>query len=185
MTRNMSTVDCKGPIKGPDDAKQVKFDPLHDDKGYFVKKQEENNCYNYATDIVTDSFAQPGRGSGVCPPEARPCVNNTCEDVKKAAISDGLTWAGHELPTSLPSQGHFVSLHIWPKTNFHWMRMDSNMFWSHKPGGTEVRNVDNNNKKIPDPSKADVSPWSQHCGYMLAVPSGASVQARHLELFVV
>ena len=54
------------------------------------------------------------------------------------------------------------------------MRMDANMKWSHKPGGTAVRNVDNNQDEITDPSKADVSPWSQHCGYLRTVPSKVS-----------
>ena len=96
---------------------------------------------------------------------------NTCDDVRKGAESDGLTWVGAELPTSLPSDGHYVSLHIWPpESNFHWIRtprnscaipaqfsdafsiifagMDANMKWSHKPGGSPVRNHDNDGKEI-------------------------------------
>ena len=124
---------------------------------------------------MTNTFAQPGRGSGVCSHHTRPCVPNSCDDVLKAAASDGLTWAGTELPAVLSPRGHYVSLHIWPKTNFHWLRMDANLKWSHKPGGSRVRNVDNNGDAILDPAKADVSPWSQHCGYMLTVPSNVSL----------
>ena len=51
---------------------------------------------------------------------------NTCDDVRKGAESDGLTWVGTELPTSLPSDGHYVSLHIWPQSNFHWIRAPRN-----------------------------------------------------------
>merc|ERR1711920_1021049 len=81
------------------------------------------------------------------------------------------TWVGTELPTDLPEVGHYVSLHIWPDSNFHWLRMDADKKWSHKPGSTPVKNVDNNNELITDPAKADVSPWSQHCGYFHTVPS--------------
>jgi len=164
---------CNVPVYGPDDPTQVHYDPSRDDDGCFLKEQYYNNCYDYANDVVTNTFAQPGRGSGVCPPNARPCVKNTCEDVKNAAISDGLEWVGTELPTSLPPKGHYVSLHIWPNSNFHWIRMDADKYWSHKPGGTRVRNVDNDYKKITDPGKANFAPWTQHCGYMLAVPSKA------------
>ena len=129
------------------------------------------DCYNYGTDVLTNTFAQPGRGSGVCGHHDRPCVPNTCEDVRRAAQSDGLVWVGTELPTKLPPLGHYVSLHIWPKSNFHWLRMDANLTWSHKPGGSPVKDVDNNGKTITDPAKCDVSPWSQHCGYLLARPS--------------
>ena len=50
-----------------------------------------------------------------------------------------LVWVGDTLPASLPVTGHYVSLHIWPNSNFHWLRMDANMLWSHKPGGSPVR----------------------------------------------
>lgn len=159
------------PIKGSDDPTTVHYDPSNDDGGCFVKEQSQNNCYDYGNDIVTNTFAQPGRGSGVCPPNTRPCVKNNCDALKNAAISDGLTWVGTDLPTDLPKEGHYVSLHVWPNSNFHWIRMDGDKTWSHKPGGSPVRNVDNNHKKITDPGQADFSPWTQHCGYMLAVPS--------------
>lgn len=166
---------CSVAVHGPDDPTKVHFDPQTDDSGCFVIRQSDNNCYDYGVDISTNTFAQPGRGSGRCAPGSRPCVANTCEDVKAAAVSDGLTWIGTDLPTSLPPSGHYVSLHIWPSTNFHWLRMDANKFWSHKPGGSPVRNVDNTNQKIQDPSKADVSPWTQHCGYLLAMPSKSNI----------
>lgn len=176
--------DCSGPVVGPDDPSQVHYDVENDDGGCFVTEQSSNNCYDYGNDIVTNTFAQPGRGSGLCPETARPCVKNTCEDVKNAAVSDGLQWVGTDLPTSLPETGHYVSLHIWPDSNFHWLRMDANMKWSHKPGGSPVRNVDNNQQEITDPSKADVSPWSEHCGYLLTVPSKVSPTIKTLETMV-
>ena len=166
---------CGKPVVGPDDPSKVHYAPATDDRGCFETKQNENNCYDYGSDIATMSFAQPGRGSGVCARSARPCVKNTCDDVRRGAESDGLVWAGTELPTSLPEEGHYVSLHIWPNSNFHWLRMDANMLWSHKPGGSPVRNVDNKGKKITDPAKADVSPWSTHCGYMRVVPSNVTI----------
>lgn len=166
---------CLAASAGPDDPSKVRFAAQADDGGCFVAKQSENNCYDYATDIVTNTFAQPGRGSGVCPKSQRPCVKNACDDVRHAAESDGLAWVGTQLPSALPTEGHYVSLHIWPQTNFHWLRMDADLRWSHKPGGSPVRNVDNNGQVILDPSKADVSPWSEHCGYMHVLPSNVSI----------
>ena len=166
--------ECDGTIVGPDDAHLVHYDPSKDDKGCFATDagQSNNNCYNYANDVVTNTFAQPGRGSGVCSHHDRPCVKNTCDAVKQAAVSDGLVWVGTTLPTELPPNGgHYVSLHIWPQSNFHWIRMDANLTWSHKPGGSPVRDHDNNGKVITDPGKADFSPWTEHCGYLRATPS--------------
>lgn len=157
------------PVRGPDNV--TKYDPQNDCQGYFEKYQSQNNCYNYGNDIATNTFAQPGRGSG------QKWSKNTCEDMKAAATRDGLVWAGTTLPTQEPDTGHFMALLIWPNTNFHWIRFDSDPagYWSHKPGGTAVRNVDNNHKKITDPSKSDFSPWTQFCGYMATVPSKANI----------
>jgi len=160
---------CKVPIVGPDN--ETVYSPSTDDCGYFVSHCSENNCYAYGTDIVTDTFPQPGRGSG------HKWDKNTCDDMRAAAERDGLVWVGTDLPTKDPEVGHYVSLHIWANTNFHWLRKDTNLptHWSHKPGSTPVRDVDNNGKKITDPSKADISPWSIFCGYMLVIPSKVTI----------
>lgn len=145
------------------------FDPKSDDQGCFQEKQWDNNCYNYGNDIVTNSFAQPGRGTG------HKWESNTCEDVKKAAISDGLQWIGTEYPSNKPDQGHYLALLIWPETNFHWVRLDSNGMWSHKPGGSEITNRDNDGKGITNPAFQDFSPWTEFCGYFIAQPSKINI----------
>lgn len=155
------SVDCSHAV-GPDSVPV--YNPTVDDGGCFVAHQSENNCYNYASDVSTDTFAQPGRGSG------HKWTANTCDAIRAAAERDGLVWNGTTLPTA-PPVGHHVALFIWPETNFHWVRMDRSGYWSHKPGSTPVRNTDNKGQKIQDPSKCDFSPWTQFCGYMLVVPS--------------
>lgn len=44
-------------------------------------------------------------------------------------------------------------LWMWPDTNFHWCRHDTNKLWSHKPGQTPVKDEDNDGKPITDPAK--------------------------------
>jgi hypothetical protein len=161
---------CDLPVRGPDNG--TIYAPQTENCGFFTSHCSQNNCYNYGNDIVTNTFAQPGRGSG------QKWTSNTCEDIKASAIRDGLVWVGTQLPTVNPPKGHYLALLIWPQTNFHWIRLDSQPqggWWSHKPGGTPVRNTDNNGKKISDPSKQDFSPWSQFCGYMTTVPSTAQI----------
>jgi len=157
--------DCDPPVRGPDNT--TVYDPRTDCKGCFITRQGENNCYNYGNDVLTNTFAQPGRGSG------QKWSFNTCDDIRASATRDGLTWMGTTLPTKQAPVGHYLALLIWPNTNFHWIRFDSVPagFWSHKPGGTAVRNVDNNNQKIVDPSRSNFSPWTQFCGYMVGIPS--------------
>jgi hypothetical protein len=166
---NGSNDNCNPPVRGSDT--WTKYDPKTDVNGCFITRQGENNCYNYGNDVLTNSFAQPGRGSG------QKWSYNTCEDIKNSATRDKLVWAGTTLPTKQPAVGHYVALLIWPNTNFHWIRFDSEPagYWSHKPGGTAVRNTDNTGQKITDPSRSDFSPWTQFCGYMTSIPSNVTI----------
>jgi hypothetical protein len=161
--------NCSVPVRGSDAA--TVYAPSKDVCGHWVSHQSENNCYDYGNDIATDTFAQPGRGSG------QKWTSNTCDDMRESATRDGLVWNGTVLPKQQPEVGHYAALLIWPGTNFHWIRFDSDPagYWSHKPGGTPLRNVDNNNKPITDPSKSDFTPWTQFCGYMSTVPSKVTI----------
>jgi len=167
-TNSSSNFDCtKTPIRGSDSIPT--YDPDTDDDGCFETEQYNNNCYNYGSDIVTNTFAQPGRGS------SHKWTMNTCEDMTRAAIADGLILYGTDYPVDKPESGHYVALLIWPETNFHWVRLDSTGKWSHKPGGTQVRNTDNDGNEITDPSTQDFSPWTQFCAYFNVVPSKVNV----------
>jgi hypothetical protein len=88
------------PIRGPDTVPV--YDPSSDLKGHFVSHQTENNCYNYANDVATDTFAQPGRGSG------QKWSFDTCADINASATRDGLQWVGTEMPSQPPAVGHHV-----------------------------------------------------------------------------
>ena len=62
-------------------------------------------------------------------------------------------------------------------SDYHWYRQNPDGFWSHKPGGTEVTNVDEQDNSIIDPQYAEwndrykkfigyfaVTPWNNMCG---------------------
>lgn len=65
-----------------------------------------NNCYNYATNLTTSSYAQPGRGSGG---PFYPWV--TADAIRDAAINDGLVVLN---PNPAPPAGetHIVALFV-------------------------------------------------------------------------
>jgi hypothetical protein len=153
---------CDRVIIGPDTV--PKFDPKTDNNGCYITNSWENNCYNYGTDVLTNTFAQPCRGTD------HKWEDNTSEDVKRAAISDGFEWVGNKYPADGLEKAHYVALLIWPDNNFHWVRLDSNGEWSHKPGGTPVMNHDNDGKLNTDPAKQDFSSWSKFFGYFEVVP---------------
>jgi hypothetical protein len=126
-----------------------------------------NNCYNYANDKITNTFAQPGRGSG------QMFTAIDCGNVGAAAQRDG------QIPvssaSSTPAQGHFIALVIWPGWDYHWYRLDSNAMWSHKPGQTPARNTDNSGRPISDPQNCDRGPYTVWCSYYHCIPANTRI----------
>ncbi|MFN8493783.1 MAG: hypothetical protein U0350_39640 [Caldilineaceae bacterium] len=122
-----------------------------------------NNCYNYASNKRTDTFAQPGLGCGQMYREI------TCPEVTRAALCDGLHRRYDCFPDSEYPR-YLVAMAVIPSPNplqrdYHWYRKMREGFWAHKPGGTAVRNVDNSNHVIMDPATCDRGPYTQFCGY--------------------
>jgi hypothetical protein len=151
------------PMIGPD--KEPQFQNRNLLHLCFTIKRKENNCYNYAVNILTNSFAQPGRGS------SKKFKKYTCASIRKAAISDGLKYIGKSYPNLRPRYGHYAALLVWNKTNFHWLRKDSNGYWSHKPGKKTVNNMDNNGNLITNPKRQNFYPYSNFCGYFWVISS--------------
>jgi hypothetical protein len=129
--------------------------------------QPKNNCYNYATNRRTDTFAQPGEGSG----SIYSAIN--CDQVAKAALRDG----AHKRYDCFPSSEYpryLIALVIAPKSpfiDFHWYRLQKEGFWGHKPGSTAARNIDNKGKVIKDPENCDRGPYTIFCGYFYTAKS--------------
>lgn len=123
--------------------------------------QPYNNCYNYANNQITNTFAQPGRATG------HMYTALTCASVQPAAQSDGLVPVPNFSRRLAACHGWYVALVIWPNNDFHWYRQDKVGCWSHKPGSTAVRNVDNSGHQITDPKTCDRGPYTVFCSYMV------------------
>lgn len=128
--------------------------------------QPYNNCYNYAMNDRTDTFAQPGRISG------HPNNIMQCANVAAAANWDGCT-------ATCSGTNKQVALVVWPGFDYHWYRRQSEGFWGHKPGGTAARNTDNRNRVIDGttltPLNCDRGPYTNFCGYRFS-PCGMPVR---------
>lgn len=124
------------------------------------QKQFNNNCYNYATNYRSDTFAQPGQAAGAM------YTALTCAAVLPAAVADAL----EDQPganNKCPSEGHLVALVIAPNIDFHWFRKGRNGLWTHKPGGTAVTNLDNSGNLITDPRTANRGMYTDFCTFMV------------------
>ncbi len=118
----------------------------------------KNNCYNYASNKRTNSFAQPGRHSG-----RQFSGSPTCSKVSTAIIYDG--WKNNcQYNNNLN-----ICLVIKPGTNadFHFYRKASDK-WCHKPGTTAARNTDNAGRVITNPETCDRGSYTDFCGYYYA-----------------
>ncbi len=140
---------------------KCKCAPIYEPDWWNVSsRQGYNNCYNYATNYRSNTYAQPGRASGAM-------YNNlNCVEVKAGAIADELI----DSPSSdnkCPEVGHLVALVVWPNVDYHWYRKGKNGQWSHKMGGTPVTNLDNSGNTINDPRNADRGSYSDFCTFMI------------------
>jgi hypothetical protein len=127
-----------------------------------------NNCYNYASNKRTNTFAQPGRGSG------HMYTALTCQAVSAAAISDGLHHRFDCFPDTEKPRW-LVAMVVAPGYDYHWYRKQKEGFWGHKPGGTAARNVDNNGVVISNPETCARAPYTDFCGYFY-VPKSQKIQ---------
>ncbi|CAN5639764.1 hypothetical protein BH10ACI4_BH10ACI4_35680 [soil metagenome] len=132
---------------------------------YSSASSADNNCYNYATDRMTNTIAQPGRASGYLFTQLNGCSG--VGSVQDAAIFDGLV-ACSNFSDPLPAGGGwYVALVLWPGHDFHWYRQDSKGCWSQKMGGNDASSFDNSHHSIKDPKAADRGPYTTFCSYMV------------------
>jgi hypothetical protein len=134
--------------------------------------RQNNNCYNYANDKITNTFAQPGRASGYAAP-----YPPTCGGTGEGAVLDRLVSIPN--PDVTPAEGHICALVVASHPAFkdyHWYRRDNNNMWSHKPGQTEATNKDNAGRLISDPRTCDRGFYTQFCGFYNAIPARTRIR---------
>ena len=132
--------------------------------------QYNNNCYNYATNYRTDTYAQPGEATHNKWTDLSACVVPTPDiSAKMGAVSDCLI-DDPSANNRCPSEGHLVALVIRPGNqyswDYHWYRKGRNKYWSHKMGGSPVTNLDNAGNSISDPRTADRGLYTEFCTFM-------------------
>lgn len=121
-------------------------------------RQRNNNCYNYANNKATQTFAQPGRAAGSM------YSSITCAAVRAAAERDGLEPVA-DTQINASSYKNISALVVGPNWDYHWYRRDANGKWTHKPGGTAATNRDNSGNEITDPRTANRGNYTDFCGF--------------------
>ena len=136
--------------------------------------RRSNNCYNYANNKLTNTFAQPGRANGIALPSPL-----TGQSVARGAIADGIEGlADAEAWKSTPGEGHWAALVLSTDIDdYHWYRLDDyNARWSHKPGVTPARDIDGSMAAIADPRTCDRVPYGEFVGFFHTFPARITIR---------
>jgi hypothetical protein len=135
------------------------YEPAYWNDGGVI--QNCNNCYNYANNVRTDTFAQPGYASGTW------CRDNGCKNaatIYQYALNDGLLASSKD--AVCPDGMTKVALFIWPSVDYHWYRQDANGNWTHKMGNSPASSLDNSLRPITDPENANRGYYTDLAGYL-------------------
>jgi hypothetical protein len=137
-----------------------------------------NNCYNFATDVLTNTFAEPGFGSGMRHKDYSVFAN--CDYLRTGAIKDGLI----NIPVKEfgkydgeNAKCHYIAGYVSTKIkDFHWYRLmrpgvdnvDREIFF-HKPGGYSIMTNDFGGKPIEKyglfSPYFNPGPYDKFCGF--------------------
>lgn len=149
--------------------------------------QETHNCFSYSMNVndpkqikkcdelenCDPPFHQPGSAAGYKGfSSKRP---KTCPNMIIRILGDNPDISMTHFEERCPVNKSKIALIVDPYDDYHFLRQDSNMLWSHKPGGRPVKNTDARGHLIWDPSLADFNyidadkgdlNYAYFCGYM-------------------
>ena len=161
---------------------EPKFQPELYNKHIGVKNAQ--NCFAYAFDYrrlpktctkkscPTASFPQPGLKSGH--PAWSKVKGKRCPDLMGRLFGDVPDLKMTTFEKRCPKNYSKIALVVDEDTDYHFYRQDSNGYWSHKPGATNVARIDGTGRPIYDPQLASRNykysglNYDEFCGYLCA-----------------
>ena len=197
--RCQCTPSCKNPPlkNSPFCAEHIKFcpriSPLTGSEPKFAPHlynkykglKESLNCFAYAFDYrkipkgkdctknsCSIPFPQPGRASGH--PKWSDVNGKRCPDLLGRLFGDVPNLKRSSFEARCPKDSSKIALVVDEDEDYHFYRQDSNGYWSHKPGATDVTHIDATGRPIYDPQLASrLYPGSglhydQFCSYLCA-----------------
>lgn len=154
INKNINTINSKNNLKftkesSPLSGSEPEYNPDLWNKDLSIK--ESHNCYSYAMSKIVKGLndkAQPGYSSGFGHVSNQ---NFNCKSFYKRVRKDNPGSYISEFDKSCIPGFYKIFLAIDPGNDYHFWRMDSNGYWSHKPGSTDVTNLDADGNKIKNP----------------------------------
>jgi len=174
------------PSRSPMTGKEPEFHP--DVYNKHLGKKESLNCFAYAFDWqhlpktkkcnrlgCPAPFPQPGRASGY--PKWSKVKGKRCPDLIARLMGDVPDLTITTFEGKCPKNSSKIALVVDEDEDYHFYRQDTNGFWSHKPGATEVTHLDATKRPIYNPELASRHyprshlHYDQFCSYLCA-PKG-------------
>lgn len=172
------------PRKAPLSGYEPPYEPKRWNLKYFIRKT--HNCFSYAFNLMDPrqikacledkecdvSFHQPGSVSGW--PKFTDKDPKTCPNMIGRLIGDNPTLLPSAFELKCPKGTSKIALVVDEDQDYHFYRQDSNGLFSHKPGGTPVKNTDAQGHTIfdvqlanhnNDRGNSDPLNYDRFCGY--------------------
>ena len=137
----------------PTSGSELPYDPKKWNDKYNIKST--HNCYTYALGRLVpelDSKAQPGYASGY---DHIDDDDYDCKTFFKRLQKDVPTSYVEKFDKPCLKGFYKIFLALDPKNDYHWWRQNKDKYWSHKPGSTNVVDVDASGQKISNPLTAN------------------------------
>ena len=171
------------------------YDPSFWNSQYPIK--ETHNCFAYAFNINDEEqmrkckskecnipFHQPGIAAGYS--KFKSSKPKTCPNMIARLLGDNPQVQMTTFETKCPDGYSKIALIVDENEDYHFLRQDSNGYWSHKPGARKVTNLDASEAKIYDPALADYNYKKTKDGYLnydmfcsyLCVPRTTPIQLK-------
>jgi len=152
-----------------------------------VSVRETHNCFSYAMNVQDPKqirqceddeeecdapFHQPGSAAGYRPFSSK--RYKTCPNMVLRLLGDNPDMSMTTFESRCPPHTSKIALVVDPKEDYHFLRQDSNMYWSQKSGARPITNLDALGHLIYDPQLANLKyktsegllDYSVFCGYM-------------------
>lgn len=182
---------CKDHMKGCERVSPLSgCEPDYDPKrwNHDASIRETHNCFSYAMNVndpkqinkcnkdVKDCdnvpFHQPGSAAGYMRFSSK--REKTCPNMILRIRGDNPDITMTTFESRCPVNMSKIALVVDPVEDYHFLRQDSNMLWSHKAGARPVKNIDAKGHLIWDPSLADLNyttdsgvlDYTTFCSYM-------------------
>lgn len=126
--------------------------------------RKSHNCFIYAFNIWDKKrksqcksgncyFHQPGYAAGY--PSFSVNKYKSCADMMARLMGDNKSIKKVNFAYKCPPGFSKIAVIVDPYADFHFLRQDSNGYWSHKPGATNVTNKDSDDRLIFNPELAN------------------------------